>query len=161
MGPLGHQVRSRLGDGSRYGIALEYVECPDPDIGLARGILLCRGLFPEPFVTVLGDELYADSNHSRLAQGEPGVLPFYLEGTYFNINTIDDYNYAQLIMRSAGFGQRKISLVIPAYNEERSIAYVVRDLLKGAHEVFVVDNSSSDRTAEVARQAGRAWKRSG
>ena len=73
---------------------------------------------------------------------------------YFNINTADDYNYAQFKMRSAVFGHRKVSVVIPAYNEEHSIGYVVRDFLPAVDEVLVVDNSSEDRTAEVARQAG-------
>ena len=44
--------------------------------------------------------------------------------------------------------------MIPAFNEEHSIAYVVRDFLPLVHEVFVVDNSSTDRTAEVADAAG-------
>jgi dTDP-glucose pyrophosphorylase len=241
VGPHGDQVRARLGDGARFGVELRYVECPDSGIGLARGILLCRDLFREPFITILGDELYANSNHSRLAelyglpfdavcavmrasdlhqikrnygvqiedgrivslvekpseirndllgcgtylftpgifdaiaggkpsprtgrveltdvlnglaQGAPGVLPFFLDGMYFNINTADDYNYAQFKMRSAVFGHRKVSVVIPAYNEEHSIGYVVRDFLPSVDEVLVVDNSSQDRTAEVARQAG-------
>jgi glycosyltransferase involved in cell wall biosynthesis len=45
-------------------------------------------------------------------------------------------------------------VVIPAYNEEKSIAHVVRDFRDRVHEVLVVDNSSRDRTAEVARAAG-------
>jgi UDP-N-acetylglucosamine diphosphorylase / glucose-1-phosphate thymidylyltransferase / UDP-N-acetylgalactosamine diphosphorylase / glucosamine-1-phosphate N-acetyltransferase / galactosamine-1-phosphate N-acetyltransferase len=44
--------------------------------------------------------------------------------------------------------------VIPAYNEEQSIGYVVRDFKRFVNEVFVVNNSSADRTAEVAREAG-------
>ena len=47
-----------------------------------------------------------------------------------------------------------MSIVIPAYNEEESIGYVVRDFHDVVHEVFVVDNSSRDRTADVAREAG-------
>jgi glycosyltransferase involved in cell wall biosynthesis len=49
-----------------------------------------------------------------------------------------------------------ISVVIPAYNEEGAIAHTVhrvRDALQGA-EVLVVDDGSSDRTAELAREAG-------
>jgi glycosyltransferase involved in cell wall biosynthesis len=49
-----------------------------------------------------------------------------------------------------------ISVVIPALNEEEPIAAVVRDCLATglAAEVIVVDNGSSDRTAERAEAAG-------
>ena len=49
-----------------------------------------------------------------------------------------------------------ISVVIPALNEEEPIAAVVRACLTTGlpGEVIVVDNGSSDRTAERAREAG-------
>jgi glycosyltransferase involved in cell wall biosynthesis len=49
-----------------------------------------------------------------------------------------------------------VSVVIPAYNEEQAIAEVVRDLRArhAWHEVLVVDDGSSDRTAERAAEAG-------
>lgn len=49
-----------------------------------------------------------------------------------------------------------VSLLIPAYNEERGIGNVIarfRQALPSA-EIFVYDNNSLDRTAEVARQLG-------
>jgi len=50
----------------------------------------------------------------------------------------------------------KVSVVIPALNEEEPIAGVVRECLATGvpSEVIVVDNSSTDRTAERAREAG-------
>ncbi len=49
-----------------------------------------------------------------------------------------------------------ISVIIPALNEEEPIADVVRGCLATGlpREVIVVDNGSTDRTAERAREAG-------
>ena len=50
----------------------------------------------------------------------------------------------------------KVSVVIPALNEEEPIAGVVRECLATGvpFEVIVVDNGSTDGTAERARDAG-------
>src|SRR5687767_6609061 len=50
----------------------------------------------------------------------------------------------------------KVSVIIPALNEEEPIAAVVRDCLATGlpDEVIVVDNGSTDQTAERARAAG-------
>lgn len=45
-------------------------------------------------------------------------------------------------------------VIIPALNEEQSIAQVVRSLPSLVSEIIVVDNGSTDRTTEVARSAG-------
>jgi len=49
----------------------------------------------------------------------------------------------------------RVSLVIPALDEEASLPLVLGALPRGAlHEIVVVDNGSTDRTAEVAAAAG-------
>ncbi len=50
----------------------------------------------------------------------------------------------------------KIAVLIPCYNEEKTIAKVVRDAREALPEavVYVYDNNSSDRTVELAREAG-------
>jgi glycosyltransferase involved in cell wall biosynthesis len=49
----------------------------------------------------------------------------------------------------------KIAVIIPALNEEESIAHVIAEVPRDlVHEIVVVDNGSTDRTAEVARSAG-------
>ena len=50
----------------------------------------------------------------------------------------------------------KVSVVIPALNEEDPIAAVVRECLATGvpNEIIVADNGSTDRTAERARAAG-------
>lgn len=52
--------------------------------------------------------------------------------------------------------QEKVSIIIPAYNEEESIGEIVRELreLYPAYEVIVVNDGSTDETAKVASQAG-------
>ncbi len=46
-----------------------------------------------------------------------------------------------------------VAIVIPAYNEEKTIGEVVKEARKYG-KVFVVDDASSDSTAEVARKVG-------
>jgi len=47
-----------------------------------------------------------------------------------------------------------ISVIIPAFNEEKSIAEVVEDALPRCDEVLVIDDGSTDNTAHLAREAG-------
>lgn len=241
VGYMGETVREYLGDGEALGVSLRFIECADIDRGLAAGMMLAQPFLTQPFVTILGDELYLGSNHDELVTlaGQPfdvicgvvpaadpeqirrnysvrvdggritalvekpttiennllgcgtyaftpaifdaiastppsprsgrveltdaiarvvreggEVVPFYLGGSYFNINSVDDHNYANYVVRAARLPACRISVVIPAYNEEESIPYVVRDFRDRVDEVFVVDNSSSDRTAQVAREVG-------
>ncbi len=51
---------------------------------------------------------------------------------------------------------RKIAVLIPCYNEEYAISKVVADFKSALPEatVYVYDNNSTDRTAELALQAG-------
>ena len=49
----------------------------------------------------------------------------------------------------------KVSVIIPAYNEEESLPHVLNDLPRDRlHQIIVVDNCSTDRTSEVARANG-------
>lgn len=49
----------------------------------------------------------------------------------------------------------KISVIIPALNEEKSISLVINDLPKDiVDEIIVVDNGSRDKTAIAAEKAG-------
>ena len=52
--------------------------------------------------------------------------------------------------------RRRIAVLVPCYNEEAAIARVVGDFRAclPAAEIYVYDNNSTDRTAEVARAAG-------
>lgn len=51
--------------------------------------------------------------------------------------------------------KKKIRVIIPAYNEEQSIAFVVKDIPKNwVKEIIVVNNNSTDKTVENAKNAG-------
>lgn len=57
------KIRQELGDRE---VDIEFIRCEDPGCGLAQGLLLARDVVKEPFVTVLGDELYLNSAHGDL-----------------------------------------------------------------------------------------------
>ncbi|MBI2049350.1 glycosyltransferase family 2 protein [Candidatus Roizmanbacteria bacterium] len=51
----------------------------------------------------------------------------------------------------------KVTVVIPAYNEEKHISYALEHLLnqyEKADEIIVVDNNSTDKTSEIAKKYG-------
>ena len=50
---------------------------------------------------------------------------------------------------------KKISVVIPCYNEEEGIARVIPSLPPSVDEVIVVDNNSTDASVEIIRRRGR------
>jgi glycosyltransferase involved in cell wall biosynthesis len=50
--------------------------------------------------------------------------------------------------------KKNIVVIIPAYNEEKSISKVVNEIPDIVSEIIVVDNNSSDNTSKVAAAAG-------
>lgn len=50
--------------------------------------------------------------------------------------------------------KQKITTIIPALNEEASIGKVIEELPSLVTEIIVCDNGSTDRTAEIAQEAG-------
>jgi len=55
-------------------------------------------------------------------------------------------------------GAKPISFIIPAFNEEEGIAITLRSILDGEikwpFEIIVIDHSSTDNTAKIAKQFG-------
>ena len=47
-----------------------------------------------------------------------------------------------------------IKVIIPAYNEQNSIAYVINDIPDFVDEIIVINNKSTDNTSDFAKQAG-------
>jgi len=51
--------------------------------------------------------------------------------------------------------EKKVIVVMPAYNAERTLSQTYRDIPKGiVDEVLVIDDHSHDRTVEVCRNLG-------
>jgi len=62
------------------------------------------------------------------------------------------------MIAGAGSSIGRVAVLIPCYNEELTIATVVNDFRAALPDatIYVFDNNSKDRTAEVARAAGAA-----
>ena len=58
-------------------------------------------------------------------------------------------------------GRSRIAVLVPCYNEEAAIGKVIADFRAALPEatIYVYDNNSADRTAEVAEQAGAVVRR--
>ena len=61
--------------------------------------------------------------------------------------------------------QLRLTVLLPAYNEEQAIGGVLEEIVAalsdepGGYEILVVDDASTDRTAELAEQFGRTcWE---
>ena len=66
-------------------------------------------------------------------------------------NPVKSTNFSEMNQMN----KQKISVIIPVFNEEESIAKVLRDIPEDfADTVVVVDNGSTDSSADVARQNG-------
>jgi len=92
------------------------------------------------------------------------VIPFFLAGDYINVNTPEDLNYANYTWRHLNFSKYSVTVIIPAYNEEKTIADVVEDFKtsKHVHEAVVVDTNSTDNTDKIAAEHGaKVMTRSG
>ena len=68
VGTTGQQVRDYFGDGSRWGVRIDYLQNDRVDLGLAYSVSLGAQVIREPFFLMLSDEYYQDTNHARLAE---------------------------------------------------------------------------------------------
>ena len=80
---------------------------------------------------------------------EKRVYAHELAGSYVNINTNDDWYFAQYLTRSHIFNSTQKSLVIPTYNEAMSIAYVIDDFKHAVDEIVIADGGSNDGTVRI------------
>jgi glycosyltransferase involved in cell wall biosynthesis len=61
-----------------------------------------------------------------------------------------------MLARVSPISEHRIAVLIPCYNEEKTVAQVVADFRAALPEatIYVYDNNSNDRTAEMAAAAG-------
>ncbi|MFX1404512.1 MAG: sugar phosphate nucleotidyltransferase [Promethearchaeota archaeon] len=62
VNPESNAVENYFGDGSEFGVSIEYVRQPKPE-GIGHAVGLTEGIVEIPFAVYLGDELYIDSDH--------------------------------------------------------------------------------------------------
>src|SRR5215212_9161795 len=57
LGPIREGVRETIGDGSKFGVKITYIDQPDPK-GLAHAVLVAQDFLKnDPFIMYLGDNL--------------------------------------------------------------------------------------------------------
>ena len=58
-------------------------------------------------------------------------------------------------------GEGSIAVLVPCYNESKTIEKVVKDFKAALPEavIYVYDNNSTDNTAEIAEKAGAVVRR--
>src|SRR3989338_2844532 len=52
-GHLKNQIQAHFLDGKKWNVNLSYIECPNPDVGLAQGLLFAEKTLRDPFVCIL------------------------------------------------------------------------------------------------------------
>lgn len=93
-----------------------------------------------------------DVIHNMAKNTKGGVYSTVLDCQYFNINSMQDYHHAVYEVRNKTFDRYKVSLIIPTWNNERSITDVITDFKGKAQEVLVVDAASTDGTVAFAKK---------
>lgn len=69
-----------------------------------------------------------------------------------------------MVKKSENVNKPSLSVVIPAYNEEESIGYVLTDTLRdlpkavGVYEIIVVDDGSTDKTLQIVNSFAKKNK---
>ncbi|MCC5815677.1 MAG: glycosyltransferase, partial [Leptospira sp.] len=89
----------------------------------------------------------------KMAKESPGgVFGTAMNCEYFNINSMQDYHHAVYEIRNDSFSKFSKTIIIPTFNNERSISDVLVDFKGKADEILVVDAGSTDNTVALAKK---------
>lgn len=68
-------IIDHFGNGKKLGLEINYLENPNIDhpqkSGLSDAVLLGKSIFKEPFMTILGDEIYVGTKHKEMIESSP------------------------------------------------------------------------------------------
>ena len=67
VGTFGEAIQQHFEDGSNWGVRIEYLQNDAVHLGLAYSVSLGEQAIHGPFLLMLSDEYYQDTNHARLA----------------------------------------------------------------------------------------------
>lgn len=83
-------------EGRRYGLDIRYIENRDIDDpkknGLSDALLLARGIINEPFMTILGDEIYANTRHREMVSLFEGSQRYEAMIAVYRTENIEEVN---------------------------------------------------------------------
>jgi HAD superfamily hydrolase (TIGR01549 family) len=127
-----------------------------PNAGQLRRILESLGLPPEKTIVV------GDHGYDVLPARDVGALTVLVTGheegrMSFQVDARPDFEVENLpALRNLLERLLSSYVVVPAYNEEKTLGSVLKDLLKyfRRDEIVVVNDGSRDRTEEIARSYG-------
>ncbi|MDA8737531.1 glycosyltransferase [Candidatus Pelagibacter bacterium] len=89
--------------------------------------------------------------YSLISKYNPSKF-YILQNDYININSrVDLYNLKKVIRKNKKY---KIDLIIPAYKEEKSIAYVINDFKDKVNKVIISNKHADDNTETIALNSG-------
>jgi len=91
-------------------------------------------------------------NMAKASTGK--VYATFVNCTYFNINSMQDYHQAVYEIRHDQFLKFDVSLVVPSENNEKSISDVLVDFKNKTKEMLVVLGQSQDQTRILAIKEG-------
>jgi len=146
VGYLGKKIQERFGDGSQFGVEIEYSFDGPTLLGTAGAIRQALPLLPERFFVLYGDSYltcdYRAVDTAFAHSGRPGLMTVYRnEGLYDNSNV--EYDGERIVcydktrrtsaMHHIDYGlgafHRSVFATIPL-GEKRDLAIIYQDLLK-------------------------------
>jgi len=163
VGYLGDTIEAYFGDGSRFGVTIEYVENNELDKGLAWSICLAeQRISSEFFCVMLCDECYIDSNHYALLEHPYQENPVTCCGIPVDDSSLIQRNYAICLDADGGVARlEEKPKIIPSnimgtgtFLCSRAIFSRLREAFANSDDGFVDFVSMLNSTHQVGKYLG-------